>query len=197
MWRIAGYNSIDCAADMLPSVERKPPIWKGKIHRTQPPISKEKNHRIFGNCPSPRMGCIFGNGDFKMSFSLDNNGSVYGEINGGMKGLYYLIPEDATRDSLHKKPLYLTFEYRNGQQQLADSPQIRTIVTKIGKIFKRRKNRVVPSDDNVKRGNPAEPQKLFMDKHFRIRCAGPNVLVGQAGPEDRLNSGEIVLVKIC
>lgn len=200
MWTIAGYNSFDCAADMLPSlVERKPPVGvKGK-----PPVGnwKGKIHRIFWNLPSPRMGYIFGNDGFKMRFSLDNNGSVYGEIIRGMKGLYYLIPKDATGDSLHKKPLDLTFEYRNGDQQLAESPQIRTNVTKIGKILNRRKNRVGPSDDNVNRGNPyvksAERPKLFMDKYFRIRCAGPNVLVGQARREDGFSSGEIVLIKIC
>lgn len=187
MWTIAGHNSFDCAADMLPSVvERKPPVSaKGK-----PPVGnwKGKIHRIFWKLPSPRMGYIFGNDGFKMRFSRDNNGPVYCEITG----------EDATGDSLHKKPLDLTFEYRNGHQQLADSPQIRTNATKIGKIFNRRKNRVGPSDDDVKRGNPyvkpAERPKLFMEKHFRIRCAGPNVLVGQARREDGFNSGEIVLI---
>lgn len=193
MWTIARHNSFDCAADMLPRmVERKPPVSeKGK-----PPVGnwKGKIHRNFWKLPFPRMGYIFGNDGFKMRFSRDNNGPVYCEITGGMKGLYYLIPKDATGDSLHKKPLDLTFEYRNGDQQLAKSPQI-------GKILPGRKIRVWPSDDNVQRWNPyakqAERPKQFMDKHFRIRCAGPNVLVGQARREDGFSSGEIVLIKIC
>lgn len=197
MWMIAGYNYIDCAADLLPSVERKPPLTvKGKppVLERKPPVWKGKIHRIFGNWPSSRMGYIFGNGNFKMRFSRDNNGLVYGEIVGGMKGLYYPIPKDAIRDSLHKKPCDFTFEYRNGEQQLAEPPQIGKILTGGG-------IRVWPSDNNVKRWNPyekpAKQPKQFMDKLFHIRCAGPNVVVAQARREDGFNSGEIVLIKIC